>query len=492
MHINQAKAQIKNAIIAYSTKDSRGNYRIPVSKQRPVFLIGAPGIGKTAIVEQIAQELDLGFVSYAMTHHTRQSALGLPFIMEKEYGGTKYSVSEYTMSEIIASVYDEIARTGRKEGILFLDEINCVSETLAPSMLQFLQYKTFGRHRVPEGWIVVTAGNPPEYNDSVREFDIAMLDRLKKIEVEPDYEAWKEYAVANKVHPAVLSYLAIRSQYFYRVTTSVDGKQFVTARAWDDLSQMISLYEENEIKVDDDLISQYVQDEEIAKDFTNYYDLYQKYRSDYQIEQILDGTVADEIRSRAGHAKFDERLSLISLIMSSLDEEISDVTLREDALQTIIPEFRQNSSAPAVFLKEQIGYWKNRSEKTDTKENIEHADTVLAMYDSLQRQQTSDYDMELLYGTLKNEVAVLKEESDLIQNHLSNVFRFFEDVFGNGQEMLILVSELTIRPYVSKYIYRHGCDKYYEYNKQLLFGDREKSLTDRIDALELLELDQPE
>ena len=62
-----------------------------------------------------------------MTHHTRQSALGLPFISTKNYGGVEYSVSEYTMSEIIASVYDMMEETGKKEGILFLDEINCVS-----------------------------------------------------------------------------------------------------------------------------------------------------------------------------------------------------------------------------------------------------------------------------------------------------------------------------------------------------------------------------
>ena len=77
----------------------------------------------------------------------------------------------------------------------FLDEINCVSETLAPAMLQFLQYKTFGQqYKVPEGWIIVTAGNPPEYNYSVREFDIASWDRVKRMDVEPDYSVWKTYA----------------------------------------------------------------------------------------------------------------------------------------------------------------------------------------------------------------------------------------------------------------------------------------------------------
>ena len=69
---------------------------------------------------------------------------------------------------------------------MFLEEINCVFVTLAPAMLQFLHYKIFGRHRVPEGWIVVTAGNPQEYNSSVCEFDIVTWDRLKRIDVEPD------------------------------------------------------------------------------------------------------------------------------------------------------------------------------------------------------------------------------------------------------------------------------------------------------------------
>ena len=194
MNIKEAKEQIKNAMTAYFTKNEFGDYVIPIEKQRPIFLMGAPGIGKTAIMEQVASELNVGLVSYSMTHHTRQSALGLPFIVKKNYGGVEYDVSEYTMSEIIASVYDMIETTGHKEGILFLDEINCVSETLAPAMLQFLQYKIFGRHTVPKGWIVVTAGNPPEYNNSVREFDIVTWDRLKRIDVEANYEVWKEYA----------------------------------------------------------------------------------------------------------------------------------------------------------------------------------------------------------------------------------------------------------------------------------------------------------
>ena len=79
------------------------------------------------------------------------------------------SVSEYTMSEIIASIYEsDGASRGETRGFYFSDEINCVSETLTPAILQFLQYKVFGRHAVPEGWVVVTAGNPSEFNRTAR------------------------------------------------------------------------------------------------------------------------------------------------------------------------------------------------------------------------------------------------------------------------------------------------------------------------------------
>ena len=211
-----------------------------------------------------------------MTHHTRQSAIGLPFISRKVYGGTECDVTEYTMSEIIASVYDLMETTGITQGILFLDEINCVSETLSPLMMQFLQYKVFGGHRLPDGWIVVTAGNPSEYNDSAREFDIVTLDRLKKIEVEPDFEAWKEYASSVHIHPAVMSFLQSKKNHFYHVETTVSGKSIVTPRGWEDLSKMLQLYEKNGIEADEDLIIQYLQNSSTAKEFNVYLSLFNK------------------------------------------------------------------------------------------------------------------------------------------------------------------------------------------------------------------------
>ena len=80
MNIKEAKEQIKNAMISYFSKDASGEYILPIERQRPVFLMGPPGIGKTAIMEQVAAEMGVGLLSYSMTHHTRQSALGLPLL----------------------------------------------------------------------------------------------------------------------------------------------------------------------------------------------------------------------------------------------------------------------------------------------------------------------------------------------------------------------------------------------------------------------------
>ena len=259
MNIKRAKQEIKDTIEAYLAKDAFGGYRIPSIRQRPVLLMGPPGIGKTQIMEQISREMGIGLVAYTITHHTRQSAVGLPFIREKEYGGRTYSVTEYTMSEIIASVYEKMEQTGIPEGVLFIDEINCVSETLAPAMLQFLQAKTFGNQKLPEGWIIVAAGNPPEYNKSVRDFDVVTLDRLKKIDVEADFSVWKEYAYRQEIHPAVISYLEMRRENFSRIENTVDGRQFATARGWEDLSELIRVYEDQGKTADRDVVFQYIQ-----------------------------------------------------------------------------------------------------------------------------------------------------------------------------------------------------------------------------------------
>ena len=496
MNIQQAKQQVKNAMTAYFSKDAFGEYEIPLERQRPIFLMGPPGIGKTAIMEQIAQELGVGLVSYSMTHHTRQSALGLPFIATKNYGGKEYSVSEYTMSEIIASVYDLMEETGVREGILFLDEINCVSETLAPAMLQFLQFKIFGRHRVPDGWIVVTAGNPPEYNNSVREFDIVTWDRLKRIDIEPDYPAWKAYAARALIHPAVRSYLDIKEGDFYRVETGVDGKTFVTARGWSDLSDMIRLYEKNGLTVDADLTIQYLQNREVAKSFALYYDLFNKYKSDYQIDRIFSGSADAEIIERARKAKFDEKISLLGLLLSGLTERFAEIETDEKTDTALLAAFKElrgrfaDASPDAAFgavldaMHEKLAAGKKAGKLSREEQQVLRR-TAAALEQTRQAVAVSDAaPMTVLRDTAAAQRAAHKAAAEQASAALENTFAFCEQAFGEGQELLLLVTELTANSHSAHFIARYGSEGYYRHNEALLFYERHEAIARELETLE--------
>lgn len=505
MNIKEAKNYIKDSVRIYLKKDEEGEYRIPLVRQRPIFLLGAPGIGKTAVMEQIAQELGIALVSYSMTHHTRQSALGLPFITHKEYGGKVYDVSEYTMSEIIASVYDVMEESGIKEGILFLDEINCVSETLAPSMLQFLQYKVFGRHQVPEGWVIVTAGNPPEYNKSVREFDVVTMDRLKILEVEADYATWREYAKERGMHTAILNFLDMKKDDFYQVETTVRGRSYITARGWEDLSQMLFLYEEEGIVAEESFVGQYIRNERVVKEFTAYYDLYRKYKDDYKVEEILAGTVSEQAKDKARRADFDERLSLMGMLIDRMQQEIKDNMQTSQVLGELMNPLRAlkaraQAGCSVEELAALIGQQSDARKKA--KESLQKAgalsardkrkDKSVVRFLSECEKAVRLFDAEdgtEAFDKIKEkfdaEVAAYKGETGKVQEKMHFLFRFVEDTFGSGNEMLILVTECTVQADCAKFIATYGCEDYQRHNEELMLTERGESLAERIAELEI-------
>ena len=481
MNIAQAKEQVMNTVRAYSVKDEYGNYVLEPEEQRPLFLMGPPGIGKTAIMKQVAEEMGLGLVSYSITHHTRQSALGLPKIVRRTFDGEEYDVSEYTMSEIIASVYECMEESGCREGILFLDEVNCVSETLTPSMLQFLQFKTFGRHKVPDGWIVVTAGNPINYNRNAKEFDIVTWDRLKRVDIEPDYDAWKLYAYEMKTHAAVLTYLEARRANFYKIEETTDGRRFVTARGWSDLSTIIRLYEMQGIPVDKALISQYLQDPDIAEDFAAYYDLFNKYKSDYKLEEILAGKAPQEIKDRALKADFDEKLALLGLLLDQVNDSLAGVIRQEDLISELLKglkEVKDGADLNEIAAKEEETYLRFRRMGVLSSDGRAKYEGVLAFYkkhsgDGFPKVK-EDYDAM---------VGKMRADAQTAGAKLSALFKFVEEVWAEGQEMLILVTELTIGHYSSRFIARYGCEEYYRYNKSLKFYERKLEILKKGEAL---------
>ena len=506
MNIKRAKEEIEHTVKAYLAKDALGEYAIPAIRQRPILLMGPPGIGKTQVMEQVARECGVALVAYTITHHTRQSAVGLPFIRQRHYGGRDVSVTEYTMSEIIASVYAKMEATGLAEGILFIDEINCVSETLAPTMLQFLQCKTFGNQAVPKGWVIVAAGNPPEYNKSVRDFDIVTLDRVRRMDIEPDLSVWKDYARGAHIHSAILSYLELHPQNFYQINADVDATQFVTARGWEDLSNLLDTYETLGLKADEDLIREYIQHQKIAEDFSAYLDLYYKYRDDYGVEEILAGQVKPAVYARLLNAPFDERLSLVSLILAGLNTRFA-VSRRKDAVADGCYAFLREvkkafadlpadlpDGPAALFAQMAADYDAETQKKREAGllsrdgQNVRlETLAVLRGWEAALRRAGAQSADEA-FGLLRAQFQTLADDREAAQNTasaaLEAAFDFMEQAFAESQEMVVFVTELTLSPAAHAFITENGCERYFQYNKDLLLDHRKAALQQELAAEE--------
>ena len=292
--VSEAKNEIKKGIRAYYVKDKEGNYIIDMVNRLPFYLEGAPGIGKTEIVRQIATELGIGFVSFSVTHHTRNSMIGLPVIRDLE-NGDKYT--EYTMSEIIASVVREQEK-GYGQGILLLDEFNCVSETIMPIMLAFLQTRNIGLYRLPEDWVIVLCGNPTEYNNQAKKFTPAILDRVRKLDIEPDGDCFLQYAQEKGFNSLVVNFLKMNGSDLYNVKIEKNSSEVVTVRGWENLSRTIDAYVATGEKLSYKTVLQFIKSPDIATRFYKYYWLNANSFTETEMMEILDGNYSESLIER--------------------------------------------------------------------------------------------------------------------------------------------------------------------------------------------------
>lgn len=499
-NIAQAKEEIIHTVQAYTAKDEKGNYKIPLVCQRPMLLMGPPGIGKTAIMKQIAREEKIGLVEYTLTHHTRQSAVGLPILKKKNFGGKEYTVTEYTMSEIIASVYQCMEQQQVSEGILFLDEINCVSETLAPTMLQFLQNKTFGTHRLPPGWVIVAAGNPERYNKSVREFDMVTLDRVRSMEIEADYKVWRAYAQKRQIHTAVLAYLDLKQENFYQIREKQEGSCFVTARGWEDLSRILQVYEELEIPVTKELVEEYIRDGEIAADFAGFYQLCRKYEKEWEPDRLFSLENRENPTEKAKlleGAGLDEKLLLMNGLEQGLTERVKTCLLEKAYMNGIYEELariKKEAAGGRAFdeilescicgKKERDAILKDQGllsgEEWEIRQRVTRWIQEKRQERKLLEGQTEAPSFPWLKETFYRETLKLKRAEEEVKDALEYSITFMKEVCAKGQELALFLTHLSGNEEIMAFIRQHGCETYLKEGEILLASEAEEALKKEI------------
>ena len=493
MDIQRAKEEIKRAVQAYLATDDIGRPLIPAVRQRPILLMGPPGVGKTQIMEQIAQECDIALVAYTITHHTRQSAVGLPFIRERNYGGRTRSVTEYTMSEIIASVYAAMERTGKKNGILFIDEINCVSETSFPRCCNFCSARPSATRLCRAAGSLWPRAIRRSTTRACGSLTFVTLDRVRRIDIEPKLSVWQDYARAHRLHPAVTAYLELRPQHFYKIENDVDGVQFVTARGWEDLSAYLQAADRLALPVDEGVIGQYLRHPEVARNFAAYWVLYRKYHEDYGVEDILQGKPYDAVIARAMDASFDERISLVSLLLAGLNTRFADARATgavTDACYQQLRSFKRTLSQqpdadPADLFAERCDAYRAKLEADKTAgallpDEAAARTRTLALLTAWSRSLDNGLDADEAFDTVRGafntQVQRREEAVSAASNALEFAFDFMEQAFEDGQEMVVFVNELALGPDSAPFLAENDCERFEQYSEKLLLHGGEDEL----------------
>ena len=310
------------------------------------------------------------------------------------------------------------------------------------------------------------------------------------------------------IHPAVRAYLDVRRQYFCRIETTVDGKLFATPRGWEDLSELVTVYERLGRVADRDVVSEYIQFPKIAKDFANYLELYHKYQNDYQVPEILKGAIPPGAIEKLEKAAFDERISVVSLLLSGLNEQFRTVSRTAEMLELRMKKLRElrqsgafettqtavGEEAPALqrfagmleeFRQEQAHL--AESGLLSRQEQRTYRETERALEQDLQalrREGISDGSavwewLREQFGADSDRYEVQVEQAGQALEH---AFNFMEAAFANGQEMVLFVTELNTGYYSVRFLQEYECERYYQYNENLLFAREEQELRDAFEA----------
>ena len=337
--------------------------------------------------------------------------------------------------------------------------------------------------------MVVAAGNPPEYNQSVREFDVVTLDRVRQIQVEADLSVWLDYARQRQLPGAVLSYLTVKPDRFYAVTRKDGELSFVTARGWEDLSRLLESYASHGLPVTEELIFEYLHKADTARDFAAYWRLYRKYGTDYGISDLLEGTLTEaqyrEKTAMASSGGFDEGVSVVNLLLEGLAARLrtyETLDVRTVRLHEMLKRFRGQNPSLADFLaagekalavKEENGLI-SRKDALVERWVLNRLEAMGAA--ARERRQTDELLFPCLKAQFAEDVSARAAAVESVSRGLDNAFRFAEDSFGNRQEMNLLVTGLSKLPAAQEFIRLHGCPGYLRQAECLLYHKRQAAL----------------
>ncbi|QOR62789.1 AAA family ATPase [Sulfurovum sp. ST-21] len=197
-----------------------------IDRQLPVFVWGAPGIGKSSIVKQIAEYKELEFLDLRLSLLDPTDLKGIPFFNAKTQEGV------WAKPSFLPSDPDS-------KGILFLDEINTAPPAVQASAYQLILDRKVGEYELPKGWSIIAAGNRENDRGVVYRMPPPLANRFVHFEMEVDFDDWKAWAYSAGIESAIIGYLAYDKSMLFTFDPTSNEKAFATPRSWEYVDSIV-------------------------------------------------------------------------------------------------------------------------------------------------------------------------------------------------------------------------------------------------------------
>lgn len=196
-----------------------------VRLRQPTFIWGAPGVGKSSVVRQVAEAgaLEVRDLRLAMCDPT--DLRGIPYYDPADRTA-RWAPPEF------------LPRDGR--GVVFLDELNAAPPAVQAAAYQLVLDRRLGEYQLPEGWAILAAGNRQSDRGVVYRMPSPLANRFCHLELEPDLEAWKRWAYRSGIHPGVIGFLGFRPELLFAFDAERASGAYPTPRSWEFASRILS------------------------------------------------------------------------------------------------------------------------------------------------------------------------------------------------------------------------------------------------------------
>jgi hypothetical protein len=198
--------------------------------QRPLFLWGPPGIGKSELVENITRDLGSYMIDLRLGQMEPTDIRGIPFY-NKDSGKMDWAPPVELPDDELASQYPVV--------VLFLDELNSAAPSVQSAAYQLILNRRIGKYKLPDNVVMVAAGNRESDKGVTYRMPTPLANRFIHQEMKVDFASWQEWAVLNKIHKDVVGYLSFAKQDLYDFDAKSASRAFATPRSWSFVSELL-------------------------------------------------------------------------------------------------------------------------------------------------------------------------------------------------------------------------------------------------------------